>query len=332
MIGLSAALTRRSLCKGLAALGLPPGGATPGAQSGGWTASAPMPVKRSEFQAAILDGDIIVAGGFDAGVEVDALDVSHGVWRRLPDLPYPVHHAGVAALAGRLYVIGGYGVNDGAAQARVQTYDPSAKLWTEAASLSSGRGAFGCVAVDGALYVLGGAAEHLNGPVVSAVDRYDPARAHWETIAELPTPREHLAAACLGTTIWTIGGRANGDESADFAAAVEVLDLPSGTWRALPDLPTPRSGLGATAIDDVIVTAGGERGELVFAQVEAFDPERNAWRGLSPLPTARHGLALVADESDGLLALGGSTLGGRVQSVAETDALPNKAIRAQRGP
>jgi hypothetical protein len=329
MIDVAAALTRRSFFKGIAALGLTPGGATPTAPPHGWTPCAQMPVKRSEFQAASLDGEIIVAGGFDAGAEVDALDISLGVWRRLPDLPNPVHHAGVAALVGRLYVVGGYSLVDGAAQARVQIYDPSAESWSQAASLSSGRGAFGCVAADGALYVLGGATEHLGGPVVSAVDRYDPARDQWETVAELPTPREHLAAACLGKTIWTIGGRANGDESAEFAAAVEVLDLASGTWRTLPDLPTPRAGLGAAAIEGVIATAGGERGELVFAEVEAFDPVLNAWRHLPPLPTARHGLALIANGSDRLVALGGSTLGGRVQSVAENDALAGSVVRAQ---
>lgn len=301
--------------------------ATPAAQPVKWQAGPSLPLARSEFQAARLGGEIIVAGGFDAGGGVDALDSAAGAWRRRPDVPHPVHHAGVAALDGRLYVIGGYSLGDGSAQARVQVYDPNSDDWGEAADLATAKGAFGCVTAAGRVWAIGGAAEHLSGPAVAEVERYDPALDRWETATLLPTPREHLAAAALDGVIYTMGGRANGDESTTFAAAVEAFDLATSAWRTLPRLPTPRAGLGGASVAGLIVAAGGERGELVFDQVEAYDPAFDQWRRLPSLPAARHGLALTADASERLFALGGSTLGGRVRSVTEVDILELKAAR-----
>lgn len=280
-----------------------------------------MPVKRSEFGAAIVDGSIVVAGGFEAGTQVDAFNLVPGKWRRLADLPRAVHHAGAAALNGKLYLAGGYDIADQTARSSVLVYDPAEDAWSTAADLLSAKGAFRCVAAGGRLFVLGGAAERLNGPAVGAVDCYDPTHDRWETVAELPTPREHLGAAALGGVIYAFGGRANGDESVQFAAAAEALDLASGRWQTLPPLPTPRAGLSAVAAGNAVVAAGGERGEFVFANVEAFEPSAGIWHSLPRLATARHGLAAVTDGAGNLFALGGSTLGGRVQSIAALEVL-----------
>jgi hypothetical protein len=288
-----------------------------------WRAGPPMPVKRSEFGAATLGDSIIVAGGFDAGAQVDAFD---GAWRRLADLPKALHHAGVAALDGKLYVAGGYDASGNLAVAALHIYDPDRNVWDAAAALPEAKGAFGFVAANGHLYALGGAAERLGGPARGAVDRYDVARDRWETIATLPTPREHLAAAVFDGAIYTIGGRANGDESVTYAAAVERFDLATGRWSIEPPLPTPRAGLAAAALDGVIVTAGGERGALVFAAVEVFDPVMGAWTAWPALPTARHGVAMAITITDQLVVLGGSLTAGQVDSVKEIDLLSGDPV------
>jgi hypothetical protein len=320
-------VNRRAL---LAAVGL--AWAAPNARAAGtpvptreWRAGPPMPVKRSEFGAAALGGSIIVAGGFDAGVQVDAFD---GEWRRLADLPRAVHHAGVAALDGKLYVAGGYNAADQTAVAALHVYDPDRDVWSERAAMPEAKGAFGFVAAAGHLYALGGAAQRLGGPARGAVDRYNPDQDRWETIATLPTAREHLAAAALAGAIYTFGGRANGDESVTYAAAVERFDLATGQWSIEPRLPTPRAGLAAAALSGAIVTAGGERGALVFANVEAFNPAARAWIALPALPTARHGVAMAAANPDQVIVLGGSVTSGQVDSVDEIELLkPGASIR-----
>lgn len=294
-----------------------------------WRALPDLPVERSEFQTARLGGSIVAAGGFDAGVRVDAFDTIDGSWRRLADLPFAVHHAGTAALGGLLYVIGGYDLADDRTSAAVAVYDPTADRWNDGPPLGVARGAFGCVATLDALYVLGGAADHLNGPALGGVERFDRARERWETIAALPTPREHLGAAAWNGVIYTAGGRANGDESTTFAAAVEALELANGRWRLLAPLPTPRAGLGVAVANGSIWTGGGERGPLVFATVEAFNPLTGAWSAEPPLPVARHGLGIAASANGVLYAFGGSTAGGLVASsvVAESLAPVGPALK-----
>jgi non-specific serine/threonine protein kinase len=91
----------------------------------------------------------------------------------------------------------------------------------------------------------------------------------WTRLPDLPTRRGGLAAAatCSGQII-AVGG-----EAAETFAEVEAYDLNSGTWHALPALPTPRHGLGVVAIGTVLYTlSGGPRPGLhVSAVTEVLD-------------------------------------------------------------
>ena len=62
----------------------------------GWQRAEPMAVPRSEVAAAPFGREIAVAGGFEANgsasARVDAYSPARNRWRRLPDLPAPVHH------------------------------------------------------------------------------------------------------------------------------------------------------------------------------------------------------------------------------------------------
>ena len=81
-------------------------------QSGGWREAAPVPVPRAEVAATVLDGEIVIVGGFRRvganSRRVDAFSPARNRWRRLPDLPLAVDHSTAAAFRGRLYVAGGY--------------------------------------------------------------------------------------------------------------------------------------------------------------------------------------------------------------------------------
>ena len=81
------------------------------AAEGGWTAAAPMPLARSELNAAVADGRLYVAGGIaqlGATPALQVYDPASDSWRSLAPMPEPRHHFGMAALEGRLYVSGGY--------------------------------------------------------------------------------------------------------------------------------------------------------------------------------------------------------------------------------
>jgi N-acetylneuraminic acid mutarotase len=288
------------------------------AEPDAWTELPPMPRPRSELGAASISDTIFVAGGFGGPAMLDCFHAGTGTWAVGADLPAGVHHPGVTALDGRIYVAGGY-TETGDTDA-LWAYDPGADAWEERAPMPTSRGALGLAVVDGRIYAVGGALDHLGGPVTGAVEVYDPATDTWEERAPLPTPREHLAVAAGDGQVYAIGGRANGDEGDQFAAAVEAYDPATDTWEALPPLPTPRGGFAGVFVAGQVVVLGGERGTTAFDTVEAYDPTNQTWTGLPPMPTARHGVAVTAI-GDTVYALAGSTRARAAESTGANEAL-----------
>jgi hypothetical protein len=77
-----------------------------------WTTAAPVPVGRSSFAGAALDGRLVVLGGEDAGetrvlTEVDVFDPATGAWTRGPELPGGRQGMQAAVVGDRLLVPGG---------------------------------------------------------------------------------------------------------------------------------------------------------------------------------------------------------------------------------
>jgi N-acetylneuraminic acid mutarotase len=234
-------------------------------------------------------------------------------------LPEGVHHPGVAALGGRVYVVGGYDADHGATAA-LWAYDPAADAWERRSDMATARGALGLVAFGDRLYAVGGATEHLSGPVTGAVEVYDPQTDQWSSATQMPTPREHLAVAAGADRIFAVGGRANNDEGDAFAGAAEAYDPVGDRWEALPPLPTPRGGCAGAFAGGRLIVLGGERGPDSYDAVEAYDPVGQTWSALPPLPLPRHGLAAVGI-GDKVYAIAGSTRAGAAEQTDATDAL-----------
>ena len=85
--------------------------------------------------------------------------------------------------------------------------------------------------------------------------------------------------------MYVVGGRP--PRGADFAG----YDAATDTWEVLPDLPTQRNHLAATAMDGLVYVAGGRFGGGVgsemTAALEVYDPATNAWSVRAPLPAPR---------------------------------------------
>jgi hypothetical protein len=74
-------------------------------------------------------------------------------------------------------------------------------------------------------------------------------------------PRGGIAAATIDGRIVVVGG----EESAGTIAEVEMYDARKRSWSRLPDLPTPRHGLGAVARDGrFYAIQGGDRPGFTF--------------------------------------------------------------------
>jgi len=291
-------------------------------EAGIWTQGAPMPTPRSEMVAAALEGKIYVAGGLgkdDAGQNVvlttfEVYDPESDAWEELAPLLVGLHHLGIAAADGKIYVSGGYDDDFTPDVAGLWAYDLESDEWSQMADMPSPRAAHFMVAIDDKLYVVGGV-----GVDNSALWVYDPETDTWDTsLAPLPTVREHLTAVTIEGKLYVIGGRWS---DVGNMAVLEVYDLETDEWTRLVDMPMASGGLTAAVVNGLIHVTGGENFSpaTTFNTHMVYDPETDTWTLAEEMPTARHGLASAAVEEKWYVIGGGEEAAGRT-----FDTLSNK--------
>ena len=281
-------------------------------QQAGWRQAAPVPNPRSEVAATVVNGEIVIVGGFrQVGANsprVDAYSPQRNRWRRLPDLPLAVDHSTAAAYRGRLYVAGGY--RSDRAQSR-EAFVLANGSWRRLPPMPYPRAAAGAAFSGGKLYVMGGV-----GP--SGLARvgleYDPANRRWRTIPG-PTPREHLGVTAARKRVFVVAGRTAGfDTNLDL---VEAYSPATRRWATLPAVPGRRGGTAVTSTGRYVVSVGGEANEGTIKEVYALDLDTNRWRTLPNLPTPRHGLGVVYANGRVYVVAGGPTPGLSVSPANE---------------
>jgi Kelch motif len=285
-----------------------------------WRPARPVPIPRTEIVAAPLGKEIAVVGGFlrtgaNTG-RADAYSPVRNRWRRLPDLPVTVDHAMAAGVAGRLYVVGGYGPGS---IARDTAFAFHHGHWTPLPSMPAPRAAGGAAVVGGKLYVVGGV--EAPGRLARDAFAFDFETARWTTIRG-PRPREHLGAAALGGLVYVVAGRTGGlDSNLDI---VEAFDPRSGRWRGIPRVPGKRGGTAAAAVAGRLLSVGGEEPGGTIRTVYAYSPRTRRWTQLPGMRTSRHGLGLVGWRGRAYALAGGPQPGLTVSGANEVLALSSK--------
>jgi DNA-binding beta-propeller fold protein YncE len=168
-------------------------------------------------------------------------------WRTLAPMPTPRSEVAVAAVGGKIYVVGGF-EGDRSPSDAVEVYDPATDSWSEIAPLPEPRHHAAATAVDDHfLYVFGGFGAGFDD-ARATVYRYNPATQVWEEPAPMPTARGGHAvtpAACpglKGACLYAIGGS---DEARQNVPEVEAYDDVTNSWTATAPLGTPRDHLAA---------------------------------------------------------------------------------------
>ena len=282
-----------------------------------WEARAPLPVPRTEVAAAVVRGEIAVAGGFNAdgstSARVDAYAPATDRWRRLPDLPVTTHHAMAAAYRGKLYVAGGY-LRFRSPLVRAFVLD--AGRWRVLRPMPAPRAAAGAAIVGGRLYVIGGVGPNGLARQAFALDL---ARGRWSTVPG-PSAREHLAVVAARGRIYALGGRLAGIDT--NLPTVQSWAPGERAWRTEPRLPGARGGTGASTVGGrLIVSVGGEEPAGTIASVFAFDVVRRRWERLPDMRTPRHGLGVVTFANRVYAIAGGPRPGLFVSGANEALAL-----------
>jgi N-acetylneuraminic acid mutarotase len=287
------------------------------AQEGKWRMATPMPSPESEFTSAVIGNKWYVFGGIDVpNVQprgnVMVYDTSTDTWTYKQNMPIPAHHAAAVALNGKIYVFGGFVGRPGTKVWQpipsAMLYDPETDSWTELAPMPTSRGSAQAVAVDGKIYVIGGA--HANIPqkpmtepvwagvpdiVGRTVEEYDPATNTWRSRAPMQTGRNHFLAAAVDGKIYAVNGRVGAPfvTMSDVTDLVEAYDPATDSWTYKGRAPTRRGGVVGDAYNGKIYVTGGEyqepAGKRTFWAFEAFDPTTNSWQTLPHMQIARHG-------------------------------------------
>jgi N-acetylneuraminic acid mutarotase len=286
-----------------------------------WKKGAPFPEPDEELYGVPLNGKLYVIGGWGdgkaRGVNYE-YDAATDRWTKKTPMPRPAHHAALAAVNGKIYVFGGFvapattAIPLGAAWepiADAWEFNPASDSWKPIAPLPDKRGSAIAAAVDGKIYVIGGATTMEGsktpfftafGParVLSTNQVYDPATNKYETRNPMSVPRNHAFSGVVNGKIYVIGGRTGHAFilSATNTDVVEEYDPVANMWSMPKErMPTARSG-GASGSDGRrIYVAGGEvtTTELVgaYRAVEAYDPATNTWLTMPSMPMPRHGVA-----------------------------------------
>jgi len=124
-------------------------------------------------------------------------------------LPVARDHLGIAALDGKLYVIGGRTGATVDNTAYTDVYDPAANTWQTMAPMPTKRSAVATVVYRGQILVFGGECKNpQTGQTFDEMEGYDPKTNHWTAFAKPPVGRHADGGAVLGDTAYFFGGNA----------------------------------------------------------------------------------------------------------------------------
>ncbi|HLL69266.1 MAG TPA: kelch repeat-containing protein [Micromonosporaceae bacterium] len=326
--------------------GEPPASAPPAAApvyGQGWQPRAPIAGgPRQEHSVATLNGKLYVVGGirpdgtggFATVPDVEVYDPRHDAWTSVAPLPVPMNHPNVAAVSGRLYVLGA--LSGGASWQALRNsyvYDPATDRWSALTPMPAGieRGSAAVGVYGNTVYLAGGMRTLTPGPgglqdTVALVHSYNVTTGRWRALPDLPEARDHVGGAVVGRTLYVVGGRDRGQ--VNVRDTVYALDLRTRQWTERAPMPTARGGIATAVVGRTIYTFGGEGNivngvNTVFNQTEAYDTRRDRWQRLAPMPVPRHGTAAIAVGDTIYIPGGGNRGGGSPMDV-------NDAFRARQ--
>jgi len=211
---------------------------------------------------------------------------SQGSWSKKAPLLTKRAEVGIAALDGKIYVVGGATPGDQASPLN-QEYDPASDRWRDRAPLPHGLSHPGVATLNHKLYAIGGFSG--GGVHVGALDlvfEYDPAMNVWRSLVPLSSPRGSVGVAVVDGKIHVIGGRGLDKVT---VPTHQVYDPSTGKWTEAAPLPTARDHMGVIVVDGKIHVIGGRTAGTSdnINLHDVYDPVTNSWRSAAPLLTAR---------------------------------------------
>ena len=243
-----------------------PDGAAYNPSSRSWRRIPPAPFAAPTGAASAWTGfELLVWGGETGGPRAvpsgagGAYDAAADVWRPLPPAPLSPRRPLAAAWTGDAFVIVGGTADSGEPLADGAAYDPRGNRWKPIAALPIAFRQAVAVWTGQEVVVFGTTAAE---PATPAGVAWHPASDRWRTLPASPLTGSRV------TAVWT-GRELLAWDDMMRSAALEVV---SGQWRALPDIPS---------VPGFCDPAGVVAGAVVFAETcgrgAVYDPAAGRW-------------------------------------------------------
>lgn len=236
-----------------------------------WDTRASLPAARHHVALAFCGETLFALGGFgttDQGtwsMNADSWSYDSGAdrWEKRAPAPEP-HGESVTLASGELiHVIGGRtpmgernaGWMDHTDSSRHLAFDAAGNRWIRLAPPGHARNSAAGAVIDGQLYIVGG--RTVAGGNVAALEIYDAREDRWRPGAPMPLAQGGLAAAAVDGRLVALGGEYFGAKGYGVLKNVWQYAPQRDAWTALPDMATPRHGLGAVSDGTGIYAIGG---------------------------------------------------------------------------
>jgi N-acetylneuraminic acid mutarotase len=284
-----------------------------------WTSIADYPTLIQDNVAAVNDGKIYAAFGFDGSVDTAALyayDPDTGSWSPLASAADTREKPAAGFIGGKLYAVGGWGAS-GDPDPKMEVYDPAANSWSTAASTPKPYAGSGSAVLGGKLYVVGGCTTSVCGN--TDVEVYNPASDSWSAAAAYPVADAWISCGAINGALYCAGGTTD----AASTAHTYQYDPASDSWSPRADLPIDLWGSASIAANGKLLVSGGvtDNGGSITNQGYAYDPATDSW---AALPNANQSVYRGASAC-GFYQIGGSPGGLFVPPVATSEVLPGFA-------
>ena len=310
-----------------------------------WIQLKAAPGKVSDAGAAIIGGQLIVAGGESIGTvfsTVWAYDIASRTWSSLPNLAEPRHGLAVAAIGNTLYAIDGASrTGHNASTPTLQTLSvptgpaqPAGSWQLGTASLYATQQVGAAVDSSGRIWVAGGLTDAQDA--TAKTEFYDPTINVWSAGPNLPVPLHHAMMVSYQNTVWVIGGfEPRGSEIIGAASArVFRLNQNQTAWVEAPSLHHARGAGAAAVVGNKIVVVGGRTAGTPPAEViptEIFDG--TSWHDAAGIPVPGDHLAAASDGTY-LYTVGGRRLeaSSNTAAVQRFDPAADRWIQLKAAP
>ena len=234
---------------------------------------------------------------------VSKLNPTTSQWESVTDMSIQKYVFGATAIGKKIYVCGGYGVDE--RLNLLEVYDCENNTWTELAPMPNARDDIGMTTLNGNIYVAGG----YYSTRYSSVSKYTPETNTWAEVKPMNEARVDHELITLRDAIYVIGGK--------NTKTVERYSPLIDKWTYIEPTNHTHVFPGVTSHQNKIYVLSGEG-------FEVFHPESEIWQDLPSLDIGK-GVQLVSI-NDKLLAVGAGK-DTASKAVYEFDTTNNSWIR-----